>query len=251
MKAVGLHAVANVDQLKRAARHSSFELDQLTCANQICPPPPLLRWLGPVAFGSFSVSFRWVALTMSDVKQRKPSAKDSPAGPKPAKVNAHAKKDDRPPSSIFSVLFVIIFGVSFFFGLSWFFTNTWTFGVTMAHVRDPSLLMASVHDTLKRTGLPSFQHGETVAAEVDLSSGEVKNKWGDANKGTQEVAVHQTSRLKIFTPKELEQFNGEEGRPILLGVKGRVYDVTSGSSAMTFLVPIGDSPGIPFLLWYI
>lgn len=37
-----------------------------------------------------------------------------------------------------------------------------------------------------------------------------------------------TLLFKTYTPKTLEPFNGEEGKRILLAIKGVVYDVTAG-----------------------
>lgn len=41
--------------------------------------------------------------------------------------------------------------------------------------------------------------------------------------------AHPPSLLfKTYTPKTLQEFNGEEGKRILLAIKGVVYDVTAG-----------------------
>jgi hypothetical protein len=164
---------------------------------------------------------------MSDVKQRKKGAADGATSAQPKKQPAATKKDEKTESSLGSLLFIIIVGSALFFGCSYYFTNSLTFGITLEHLRDPNKLMATMHETLKSAGVPNF-HGETVAAEVDAATGEVK-KFGNANQGTEEVAQFQSSRLKVFTAREVEQYDGENGRPVFLGVKGRVYDVSKGS----------------------
>lgn len=34
--------------------------------------------------------------------------------------------------------------------------------------------------------------------------------------------------FKVFTPPQLLPYNGEEGRPVFLAVRGRIFDVTPG-----------------------
>ncbi|EMD35764.1 hypothetical protein CERSUDRAFT_84868 [Gelatoporia subvermispora B] len=70
--------------------------------------------------------------------------------------------------------------------------------------------------SVQRILFPSNKVSESVPAEF-------KNGYSWMPKSHPPTLLFQT-----FTPKTLEPFNGEEGKRILLAIKGVVYDVTAG-----------------------
>lgn len=47
--------------------------------------------------------------------------------------------------------------------------------------------------------------------------------------------------FRVYTPKTLIEFNGEDNRPVYLAVRGRIFDVTSGRN---FYGPVGGFKSI-------
>jgi predicted heme/steroid binding protein len=59
-----------------------------------------------------------------------------------------------------------------------------------------------------------------------MTVGALQDCASSAKVKTEVKAEVPTEKLKLFTPKELQAFDGKEGKPIYVGYKGKVYDLS-------------------------